>query len=420
VFHITDHLGNVRVTFTEGGVPNSSGIDILSYADYYAFGGQLPGRVWSVEASRFAYQSKEKAQDGTNWDQFALRSYNHDLGRWFAPDPYGQFASPYLSMGNNPVSFTDPDGGQIINGRGSAVMSNNFSPKSPFYTPGALNFYNADVSGDDIAMFEVMAHDFEGDARGTVCMGGDPRNPPGTKSLIDIMEAKYSAFVETMSFEGNSDDLRYNNQTKSYEVDVYVPTPAVFDHETGVVFEGADLVTLRFDGKDNLTGASSANEGSGLKGWEVADGFGQLANAGGVFYGGAELLLQLTRQNQGAKEIGRAIGFGTQRVAEALKGTLERVSKVSKWLGVAGYGLQLATTVYKYADGQKVSTSEKVGLSVSTGFVAAGIIAAGTVAAPFVAAGALIYGAAELGSWLFTQQTVEDHFFSQPSAPIKP
>jgi hypothetical protein len=37
--------------------------------------------------------------------------YNQDIGRWFAPDPYGQYHSPYLAMGNNPVSQIDPDGG---------------------------------------------------------------------------------------------------------------------------------------------------------------------------------------------------------------------------------------------------------------------------------------------------------------------
>jgi hypothetical protein len=36
---------------------------------------------------------------------------NYTLARWISPDPYGQFSSPYLSMGNNPVSEVDPDGG---------------------------------------------------------------------------------------------------------------------------------------------------------------------------------------------------------------------------------------------------------------------------------------------------------------------
>jgi hypothetical protein len=183
---------------------------------------------------------------------------------------------------------------------------------------------------------------------------------------------------------------------------------------------GADLVTLRFDGKDNLTGASSANAGSGLSGWEVADGLGQLTNAGGVVYGGGELLLQLARQNQGAKEIGKAIGFGTQRVAEALKETLQAVSKVGKGLGFVGYGLQGGVAIYKVSNNIPLSNAEKVSLGTSAVFIGAAWATAGTVAAPFVAGGALIYGAAELGSWLFTGQSIEEHIFNEPSTPIKP
>jgi len=115
VYHLTDHLGNVRVTF-KGSVPDGSnnGLVVLSYNDYYAFGGQLPGRVWAAENSRYGYQSQEKTSDGSNpWCQFELRQYNQDLGRWFAPDPFGQFASPYIAMANNPVSGTDPDGGWV-------------------------------------------------------------------------------------------------------------------------------------------------------------------------------------------------------------------------------------------------------------------------------------------------------------------
>jgi RHS repeat-associated protein len=56
------------------------------------------------------YGGMEK--DGeTNFTNFELRQYDPRLGRWFNPDPMGQYYSPYLSMGNNPVSFIDPTGG---------------------------------------------------------------------------------------------------------------------------------------------------------------------------------------------------------------------------------------------------------------------------------------------------------------------
>lgn len=111
-YELTDHLGNVRATFKAGA---GTDLEILSKADYYAFGGTMPGRVWQQSGGeyRFGYQGQEKSQTEVNWDEFELRQYNHDLGRWSAPDPYGQFHSPYVAMSNNPVSMVDPDGGYV-------------------------------------------------------------------------------------------------------------------------------------------------------------------------------------------------------------------------------------------------------------------------------------------------------------------
>jgi RHS repeat-associated protein len=111
-YELKDHLGNVRVTFKKG-ITNT--LDVLSRTDYYAFGGAMPGRIWQQSGGdyRYGYQGQEKSQDATTWDNFELRTFNHDLGRWSAPDPYGQFHSPYVAMANNPIKHIDPDGGYI-------------------------------------------------------------------------------------------------------------------------------------------------------------------------------------------------------------------------------------------------------------------------------------------------------------------
>ena len=48
---------------------------------------------------------------------------NYTMTRWLSPDPYGQFSSPYVGMGNTPNMSTDPDGGWswIMAGAGFAV-----------------------------------------------------------------------------------------------------------------------------------------------------------------------------------------------------------------------------------------------------------------------------------------------------------
>lgn len=105
-YEITDHLGNVRVSFKD----NSGAAELESWADYYPFGSLLPGRNSNPTTYRYSYQGQEDALN-SQWKNFDLRMFNTDLGRWMAPDPYGQFHSPYLAMANNPISAIDPDGG---------------------------------------------------------------------------------------------------------------------------------------------------------------------------------------------------------------------------------------------------------------------------------------------------------------------
>jgi hypothetical protein len=40
--------------------------------------------------------------------------YDSKIGRWHSTDPYKQYASGYVGMGNNPVSNADPDGGMSV------------------------------------------------------------------------------------------------------------------------------------------------------------------------------------------------------------------------------------------------------------------------------------------------------------------
>ncbi|MCK4662313.1 MAG: hypothetical protein KAT68_05575, partial [Bacteroidales bacterium] len=107
--------GNVRATFTKDNDSDGKP-DLLSYSDYYPGGMLMPGRqfVAGTGQYRFGYQGQfaEKDQE-TGFNHFELRNYDTRICRWMAPDPYGQYYSPYLGMGNNPVSGVDPDGGWL-------------------------------------------------------------------------------------------------------------------------------------------------------------------------------------------------------------------------------------------------------------------------------------------------------------------
>ncbi|UOY08643.1 hypothetical protein L0P88_08830 [Muricauda sp. SCSIO 64092] len=108
-YQLTDHLGNVRAVFQKSGSTTTN----EDYNDYYPGGMVMPGRS-SVDANnyRYGYQGQYAETDSeTGKPAFELRLYDPRINRWLTTDPYGQYHSPYMSMGNNWTTRVDPDGG---------------------------------------------------------------------------------------------------------------------------------------------------------------------------------------------------------------------------------------------------------------------------------------------------------------------
>jgi RHS repeat-associated protein len=81
-------------------------------ADFYPFGLTMTDREILKEAYRYGYQGQYAEEDGeTGWNSFDLRMYDARFGRWLSQDPYNEFHSDYLGMGNRPNMTTDPTGG---------------------------------------------------------------------------------------------------------------------------------------------------------------------------------------------------------------------------------------------------------------------------------------------------------------------
>ena len=111
-YELKDHLGNIRQTIK---VEGSSETWANHKSDYYPFGMKLLNPASNINSYRYGYQGEyaedETLENGIKANSFQLRLYNPKFGRWLNPDPYGQFNSPYLAMGNTPVNGVDPDGG---------------------------------------------------------------------------------------------------------------------------------------------------------------------------------------------------------------------------------------------------------------------------------------------------------------------
>ncbi|MBF0598124.1 RHS repeat domain-containing protein, partial [Faecalibacter rhinopitheci] len=116
VYNYTDHLGNVRVSYTKGEDGNRKIVDENSY---YPFGLKHNNQSIVNTANpnyKYKYNGKELQEElNLNLYDYGARNYDPAIGRWMNIDPLAEKMrrhSPYNYAFNNPVYFIDPDGMQ--------------------------------------------------------------------------------------------------------------------------------------------------------------------------------------------------------------------------------------------------------------------------------------------------------------------
>lgn len=125
VYNYTDHLGNIRVSYTKN---NTTGLAvILEQNHYYPFGLKHTnynattlklrgGNIEPVLANpyKYKYNGKELQDElGLNMTSMDFRLYDNAIGRFNVVDPLAEIdhnMSPYVFSRNNPVFFNDPTG----------------------------------------------------------------------------------------------------------------------------------------------------------------------------------------------------------------------------------------------------------------------------------------------------------------------
>ncbi|MEW7278453.1 DUF6443 domain-containing protein [Aquimarina sp. 2201CG1-2-11] len=119
VYQYKDHLGNVRLSYTDadnnGTVEQS---EIIEESNYYPFGLKMRGYNEIVSshgnstAQLIGYGGKEQQSElGLEWMDFGARNYDPSIARWTTIDPVTHFnMSTYTAFDNNPVYFADPSG----------------------------------------------------------------------------------------------------------------------------------------------------------------------------------------------------------------------------------------------------------------------------------------------------------------------
>lgn len=103
-----------------------------SVNDFYATL-KMPGRFWTSSSEyRYGFQGEYAEIDSeTGFNHFTLRDYDSRIGRWTKFDPYNQFFSPYIGMGNN----SRPGGGHPSSNYNQSNYSSNSNGNYPYSGP---------------------------------------------------------------------------------------------------------------------------------------------------------------------------------------------------------------------------------------------------------------------------------------------
>ncbi|WP_299155975.1 DUF6443 domain-containing protein [uncultured Tenacibaculum sp.] len=122
VYQYTDHLGNIRLNYTNTGSRTAPSLQIREENHYYPFGMKHKGYGPSITGvqNNYKYNGKEYQDDVINgkrldWYDYEARNYDATIGRFFNVDPLADSPmqadkSPYAYTWNNPINLTDPDG----------------------------------------------------------------------------------------------------------------------------------------------------------------------------------------------------------------------------------------------------------------------------------------------------------------------
>ncbi len=103
--------------------PKKSASEEKKRVNYYPFGLKHKGYNANIVSEHdWKFQGQELEESlGLNVYEFELRQYDPAIGRFMTTDPYEQFDSPYVAMGNNPVVSFDPDGGFCYDANGNQI-----------------------------------------------------------------------------------------------------------------------------------------------------------------------------------------------------------------------------------------------------------------------------------------------------------
>jgi RHS repeat-associated protein len=112
--YLSNESKNIPVFFDDFNVVHQRGV-ITEDNVYYPLGLRISGisaKAALLPKAKYGYQGNYSLEDAeTGYNEFALRSYDPQIGRWIQADPYDVEPGMYNGMGNDWVNMVDEDGG---------------------------------------------------------------------------------------------------------------------------------------------------------------------------------------------------------------------------------------------------------------------------------------------------------------------
>jgi len=258
----------------------------------------MPGRN-IVGDYRYDYQGQEKDRE-TGKNAFTLRLYDARINRWITPDPYGEFYSPYLAMGNNWLNRIDPTGGMtncpdcpdppigtILLDEVVVIGKRSYQPEAiatgatrnllhlnqamnirmNFYEPNAQNMFNA-LKNNEISQvrYAIDRYKLQGATRGKMTNIG--------QAASEIMEPRANQRANALKYVKGEKQVNLNKVKNTRNLSV-----------KGTLLRGATRATIVYGVYNTVEHIHSAED----KGLAISQEAGAWAGAWGGAKAGAAI-----------------------------------------------------------------------------------------------------------------------------------